>query len=300
MSKVRYALRLDRRCWRVFCLQLFATLISRFRGYVMKTLGLFCATALAVLTLGGCASGFQSFYRPTATPQQLQDLRANPPPDTPELRQASPPVAQAISEANREGYVVMGYSSFNGAHGSDSSALAEGKRVGADLVLVFNPQYTGTRSGAMPITTPTSQTTYYSGTATAYGSGGYATAYGSGTATTYGSRTTYIPFHVDRYDFLAVYLFKEHVHVGWIMRPLTDAQRQALGSNAGGYVENVVNGSPAFDADILPGDIVTAVDGHPIGSAQTLAYLKSRYGEPVTFTIFRNGAYLTKTFAPLR
>lgn len=266
----------------------------------MKTLVLICATAIGALVLGGCASGFQSFYRPTATTQQLQALRANPPPDTPELRQASFPVERAISEANREGYLVMGYSSFNGAHGSDSSALAEGKRVGADLVLVFNPRYTGTRSGAMPITTPTSQTTYYNGTASAYGTGGYATAYGSGTATTYGSRTTYIPFHVNRFDFMTVYLFKVHVHVGWILRPLTDAQRQTLGSNSGAYVENVVNGSPAFDANILPGDIVTAVDGHPLGNAQTLAYLKSRYGEPVTFTIYRNGSYLTKTFAPLR
>lgn len=257
----------------------------------------------SMVALGGCASGFQSFYRPVAPPQAVEQMRVAPAPAEPLLQHGSPPVDQAISAAARQGYLVMGYSSFNGAHGSDSAALAEGKRVGADLVLVFDPRYTGTRSGSIPLTTPTSQTTYYNGTATAYGSGGSVTAYGSGTATTYGSRTTYIPFHVDRYDFLAVYLFKEHFHTGFLLRPLTDEQRQSLGSNAGGYVYGVVDGSPAFLANVLVGDIVTAVDGRPFimsdGSAAS-TYLHAHYGEPMTFTIFRNGSYITKTFAPLR
>ncbi len=263
----------------------------------MKTLGLSCATALAVLALGGCTSGFQSFYRATATAEQVQTLRVNPPPGTPVLLHGSFPIDGAIAAANRHGYLVMGYSSFNGARGSDSSALAEGKRLGADVVLVFDPRYTGTRTGSIPITTPTSETTDYNGTATSFGSGDMFTY--SGTATTYGSRTAYIPFHVNRYDFLAVYLFKEHFHTGFITRPLTDAQRQALGSNTGMYVANVVDGSPAFLANVLPGDIVTAVDGRPFdGSEAAAVYLKSHYGDPLTFTIFRNGAYLTKTFAP--
>jgi len=197
----------------------------------------------------------------------------------------------------------MGFSSFNGARGSDSDALAEGKRVGADLILVFDPKYTGTRSGAIPLTTPATETTQYSGTATAYGSGGSVTAYETGTATTYGSRTTYVPFHVDRYDFLAVYLFKEHYHTGLLLSPLTDAQRQTLGSNAGGYVYGVVDGSPAFFADVLAGDIVTAIDGLPMimtNDSAATTYLQTHYGRPVTFTIFRHGAYLTKTFVPLK
>jgi hypothetical protein len=264
----------------------------------------FAVLALAgAVALAGCANGFQSFYRPVASPQVVQSMRVAPAPNEPLLQHASPPVDHALTAAARQGYLVMGYSSFNGAHGSDSSALAEGKRVGADLVLIFDPQYTGTRSGTIPLTTPTSQTTTYNGTATAYGSGGSVTAYGSGTATTYGSHTTYIPFHVDRYDFLAVYLFKEHFHTGLLLHALTDAQRQAIGSNAGGYVYAVVDGSPAYLADVLAGDIVTAVDGRPFIMSQdspTVAYLRAHYGEPLTFTIFRNGSYLTKTFAPLR
>lgn len=269
----------------------------------MKCLSVVSVLVFGALSLTGCASGFQSFYRPMGTPEQIQKLRDSAPSGTPELRHGSPPVDQAILAANRQGYWVMGYSSFNGAHGSDAAALAEGSRVGADLVLVFDPQYTGTRSGAVPLTTPTSQTTYYNGTATAYGAGGSVTAYGSGTATTYGTSTTYIPFHVDRYNFLAVYLFKLHVHTGFVSRPITDAQRQALGSNYGIYIATVVDGSPAFQAGVLPGDIVTAVDGHPIGISDHdpgIAYLQAHYGEPLTFTVFRNGTYLTKIFAPLQ
>lgn len=266
----------------------------------MKYLTLLCATLLGALAIGGCASGFQSFYRPTASPELVQEMRANPPPAEPELRHAQFPVENAIRAAAIQGYRVMGHSSFNGAHGSDAAALAEGQRVGADLVLVFDPQHTGTRSGAVPITTPTAQTTYYSGTATAFGSGGSATAYGSGTATTYGTHTTYIPFTVERYDFLAVYMVKIRIHVGWITRALTDVERRELGSNAGLYVVDLVNGSPGFVAGLLPGDIVTAVDGHPLdGTPASESYLKSHYGSPLTFTIYRNRAYLTKTFAPL-
>lgn len=258
---------------------------------------------LGVILLAGCASGFQSFYRPLGTPAQIASARAGAPPEEPELRQGAYPVSESIEAANRHGFVVMGYSSFNGARGSDSAALAEGKRVGADLVIVFSPRYTGTRTGVMPITTPTSQTTYYSGTATAYGSGGVATAYGNGSATTYGSRTDYIPFNINRYDFLAVYLFKVHVHTGFVLRPLTDQQRQEIGSNAGEYVVTIVDGSPAFAAGVLPGDIVTAIDGRPWmpdDGGELAAYLRAHYGQPVTFTIYRRGVHLTKTFAPLR
>lgn len=266
----------------------------------MKVLVSVCGAAFCVLALGGCASGFQSFYRPIGTPAQIADARAGAPTAIPELQHAPYPEDSAIAAAGRRGYRVMGYASFNGARGSDSAALAEGKRVGADLVLVFDAKYTGTRSGAVPITTPTSQTTNYSGTATAYGSGGSVTAYGSGTATTYGSRTTYIPFHVDRYDYLAVYLFKEQVHTGFLLRQLTDAQRRAIGSNAGAYVYGVVDDSPAYRANVLAGDIVTAADGHPFAeNSDIAAYLKTHRGYPVTFTIYRDGQYISKTFALL-
>jgi hypothetical protein len=266
----------------------------------MKGFVLVCAVAICAIALGGCASGFQSFYRPTATPAQVAEMRAGSPTETPELQHASFPADSAIEAAARRGYLVMGYASFNGAHGSDSSALAEGKRVGADLVLVFDPRYTGTRNGAVPITTPTSQTTYYNGTATAYGNGGSVTAYGSGMATTYGSRTTYIPFHVDRYDYLAIYLFKEQIHTGLLLRGLTDAQRQTISSNAGAYVYGVVDGSPAYLANVLAGDIVTQVDGRPFANTPEInAYVKAHRGYPVTFTIYRNGQYISKTFALL-
>lgn len=254
-----------------------------------------------MLALGGCASGFKSFYRPTAPAAQIANARAGAPAETPELQHASYPADAAIEAAARHGYLVMGYSSFNGAHGSDSAALAEAKRVGADLVLVFDPRYTGTRSGEVPITTPTSHTTYYNGTATAYGSGGSVTAYGSGSATTYGSHTTYIPIHVDRYDYLAVYLFKEQVHTGFLLRRLTDAQRRAIGSNAGAYIYGVVDGSPAYRADVLAGDIITAADGRPFDpeSPAITDYLKAHRGFPVTFAIYRDGQYISKTFALL-
>lgn len=250
--------------------------------------------ALLVLSLSGCitVNGYSKFYR--ATPEVITQMRAAPPPEMPVVMHASKfPYAKPFLQ---QGYVVIGYSSFNsGRIVPDSEAVAQAKKLGADLVVIIDPSYTGSITSQIPLTTPTSTTSYTNGSATAYGSGGSVTAYGNATTTTYGSKNTYIPMTVNRYDYGAVYFVKMKFIFGVRWRPLNTEERQMLQSNSGLYVDTVVNDTPAFRSDILPGDIVEAVNGQKVYDPKEADDFLSRLkGQSITVTIYRAGRVLTK------
>ena len=61
-------------------------------------------------------------------------------------------------------------------------------------------------------------------------------------------------------------------------------------------VRLIVDGSPAFNADLLIGDVVTAVDGVAIANAQGFnELLREREGKQVALSIVRRGQRLEKT-----
>lgn len=212
---------------------------------------------LGVCLLCGCASGYAKFYRSAvgATPEVITKNRAAPAPKAPALERAGGAPVDVVAAYGRRGYALIGYSSFNsGRRESDSAAVAQGADVGADIVVVVDPRYTGSVSTTVPITTPTATTSYTTGTATAYGPGGPVTAYGNATTTTYGSQTNYLPLTIQRFDYGALYFYKRHWVFGALFRDLNDDERRALQSNRGVYVSTLVDGSPAFNADILAGE----------------------------------------------
>lgn len=255
-------------------------------------------TSTLTLLLVGCASGYSQFYQstPNATPERIAAYRAAPPPKVPLLVKTSDSPQTVGDYYERQGYVLIGSSSFTSGRGeSEQAALAQGAKVGADLVVIINPTYAGSTQGVMPLTLPTSQTTYTSGTATAYGSGGSVTAYGSGTSTTYGSTTSYIPYTINRYSYGAGYFIKHHFVLGTLIRPLTDAERQQYQTNAGIYVRAVVDGTPAFTSDVLPGDILMKIDGQPIGAAADFSETIERFrGRKVEIQIKRGSVDVLK------
>ena len=161
---------------------------------------LFAAFAIMVFGAGlaGC-NGYAKYYspNPSISPEVIAERRIDPPPAEPELVHGGDPKVD-IPATLADGYILIGSSSFHGPQANDAGAVAQGKIVGADRVLIFN-KYLRTDQGAMPLTTPTVQTSFSTGTATAFGSGGSATAFGSGTTTTYGTETTYIPYSIEKY-----------------------------------------------------------------------------------------------------
>lgn len=257
---------------------------------------------IIVLLLPGCATthedGFSQFYRGVMQPGAVAQARgANPPPAAPSVVRTQGDGHQVNDDYRRKGYDLIGYSSFTSGNGQSlADAQKQGVSVGADLVVVIDPKYQETRTASVPITTPTRQTYVTNGSATAYGSGGPVTAYGNSTTTAYGSQTSYVPMSADRYQFEALY-FVRHAHfvLGAFFRDLNDAERQALQSNRGACIVTVVDGSPAFNADILVGDIVVAVNQVPVPGYQGLMdTLHQDAGQEVVITVFRNGRAVNK------
>ncbi|GAB2668269.1 PDZ domain-containing protein [Arenimonas aestuarii] len=259
-------------------------------------------TALALLTLvlAGCASsGYKAFYTPVpgVTPENIAKRRAAPAPPMPTLEKSAPANPEQIVAAYAQrGYGLIGYSSFNsGARESEQSALEQGQAVGADIVLVVNPTYTGSVTSNLPITTPTTTTSYTSGTATAYGSAGSVNVYGNSTTTTYGSQTTYIPITTHRNDYAAAYFVRQRFTLGAYVRNLEDQERQQLQTNQAVVVQTVVNDTPAFYADILPGDVLLDIDGTRIPDQTRFGEITdSKRGQTVVVTLSRNGAVVKK------
>jgi len=78
----------------------------------------------------------------------------------------------------------------------------------------------------------------------------------------------------------ALYLVKRRYKLGVKDRDLSDRERQQFQTNHGVYVETVVDGTPAYQNDILPGDIITAVDGSVIDGESNLNERLSAPGWP--------------------
>lgn len=251
--------------------------------------------ACTVLSLTGCASGYQQFYRPVpgATAEEISAQRAAPPTGAPLVERASSkvPPESIVDAYARRGYVLIGSSSFNSGNAErDEAAIEQARKVGADLVVLIDPKYTGTVTGSVPITTPTTTTSYTTGSATAYGRGGAVTAIGNSTTTTYGTQTNYVPFAVHRSDYSAGFFIKRRWQFGALWRDLNDAERKTIQSNKGVVVRTVVEGTPAYLADVLPDDIIIAVDGNAVlGQAELSRLLTERAGREVTLTVYRNG-----------
>jgi len=257
------------------------------------------AVVIFVLSLTGCAgvNGYSKFYQPLpgATPESIAQTRVAPPPETPLVMHSANPIDPKAFI--RQGYAPIGYSSFNSGHNEpDSEAIDQAKKIGADLVVIANPSYTGSITSQIPLTQPTTTTSQTNGSATAYGPGGTVTAYGNSTTTTYDSRTTYIPMTVSRYNYGAFYFIKRKFGFGVHWRTLNGGERQLLQSNNGLYVDIVVNGTPAFRSDILTGDIIESINGMKVYDMKMANDLLAQSkGKVITLTIYRNGHLIIKS-----
>ncbi|GGX47322.1 PDZ domain-containing protein [Undibacterium squillarum] len=254
--------------------------------------------SLLVVALAGCANGYQQFYKPYpgVTPEVLAKIRKGPPPQMPGVNYVATMDAAVFEAYGKKGYVPAGYSSFNsGQRQADSLAIEQGRAIGADLVVIVNPKYTGTVTTSIPITTPTISTSTYSGTTTVIGTKGTANAYGNGVITTYGSQTNYIPIAIHREDYGAVYFIKRQYSLGANFRDLNDSERNTLQTNKGIVITLIVDDTPAFNADILKGDIITSLNGEPITSVEALRVsLAAKVGQKITLSILRGSSKIEK------
>jgi S1-C subfamily serine protease len=137
--------------------------------------------------------------------------------------------------------------------------------------------------------------------ANAYGSGGYAYGsgnyYGTSTTTTPGTFSTQIiPVTVQRnqYDALFLRKTKPGTILGILAKPLPTDIRQQLERNTGIVAWVIKTGSPAFNANILEGDVILKMNGEDVLSVADFTDKYTKHaGQNVELDLWRNGQFKT-------
>lgn len=212
-----------------------------------------------VALLQGCATPFAQFYYDQTGGADLSKLPSVVlPTGEPQVYRGSDQEQDAL-KMFEDNYNIVGYSSFNAGNVDENGAITQAKKVNASVVILYS-KYTGSVSGSVPLTLPDTRTSSTTLSGSAYGSGGYASYSGNAYTTTYGTKTTYIPYTVHRSDYLATYWIKMKPPIfGTHIRDLTPEIKQQIGSNKGVLIYAVIKGSPAFDVDILKGDVLRKI-----------------------------------------
>jgi hypothetical protein len=252
------------------------------------------ATLFALLC--GCSSPFSQFYYDRTGGI---DISKSPniilTKEDPKLNRGGNPELDT-QRMLEDGFGLIGFSHFNAGNVNEHEAIWQAKKVKASVILIYS-NYTTTVSGTLPLTLPDTRTTTTSSYGNVYGSGGYANYSGTSYSTTYGTRTTYMPYSVNRYDYLATYWVKLKDPVfGAHVTDIGDEARKKFGSNKGVMVQAVVKHSPAYMADILKGDIIRAIGEVDMYGQSTFQEAIEKYrGKEVNIIILRDEQELSKS-----
>lgn len=254
--------------------------------WIAAVLGLF-------LTQAAHANDWEKFYTSFGPTDGLIPASASP-----EIVPSTGNIDQDLETMWRRGYAAIGYTSFTTSNDKTKDASRFAKKLNARYLIVAT-DLESSRTASIPLTTPTTTTSQTRGTASAYGNGGYANGTYSGTTTTYGSQTSYIPITINRFSKMAVYFMElPRYGAGILPRELNAQEITAIESRRAFVVRFVRDGSPAYIADLLPGDIVTHVNGQPADQEAWQAAIRGE--QPLSVHVVRNGKPrdLTLTIPP--
>jgi hypothetical protein len=218
------------------------------------------AFAMVALSLSSVAAAndWQRFYTPFPNGDQFQKTL-----EKPEQVASTGNFERDVELMWHRGYGPIGLTHFTTNNGKTKDAVGFAKKLGARYVVVAT-QLVSSQQSYLPWTTPTTNYSTTNGTATVTGSGG--TAYGSysGTTTTSGTSTTYIPYTINRFEKAAIYFGKApEGGTGTFGRALTKEEVALIESQRAFAIQYIRNGSPAYNANLLPGDIIAEVNGQP-------------------------------------
>ncbi len=239
-----------------------------------------------LVCMTGCANGYQKFYHSYIEPETLQDVKFLAEGEVPKVYGTDDPKRDA-KIAKSKGYIALGYSAFNGPMASQQDLISQATSLRATMVLTRS-KFAGTRTDTVPLFLPNNKTTYSSGTVTgAYGNANY-----SGSSTSYGTTVVPITTEQHRYEQSALYLVKstKKPRYGIFYIDLTPELRSSLERNTGVLIDTIIEDSPAFFANILPGDVLIEMNGTIINNV-TFAneFLRTYKGDTAVFKIMRNG-----------
>lgn len=224
---------------------------------------LFFLTPLLFLVACG-SSGYKQFYYPISDISQIQDVEKLSTNEEPKVYR-SDNIERDISILRSKNFLVVGYSAFNGVYEDIDKAKIQAKTIGATLVIT-NAKYTNTLSSQVPLFVPYKTTTKYYGNINTSKNSGFI----SGLISTTGTKTAYYTSNEMRFDQFAVYFVKStrKPHFGVILNDLTPDDRVLLKRNTGAKIIIVVEDTPCFYANLLPGDILIKINEKIVNNTQ--------------------------------
>ncbi len=96
-------------------------------------------------------------------------------------------------------------------------------------------------------------------------------------------------------EFLAMYYVQFKLLFGATFRNLTERERTRIDAAGGVQIGSVISGTPASDANLMSGDLVTAFNGSPLRDrVEFHARLRDAAGKAVTLTIHRGEVVLER------
>jgi hypothetical protein len=163
--------------------------------------------------LCGCAGNpYRESYQPFSLSAD-QRGRITAPTQEPQLIPLDADAATTTARLVAQGYLPVGSVSFVGPRVSPADIIAQAKSVGAALIAVSS-QYRDTVTRKIALTVPDDATTYNTGAANTYATGGSGPGRYIGRSGSHGTQTTYIPYSVDRYDQRAIFYVPAGRQVG--------------------------------------------------------------------------------------
>jgi hypothetical protein len=252
------------------------------------SVGCVCRLSISLLL---CSSGelrandWEKYYHPVGNISETIPSNIDP-----EVIQSCGDTQKDAEDLFRRGFVPIGFTSFNTANNKTQDALRLAKKLQARYIVIC-VNMSSSHTVSVPLTLPQTTTSVNNGNVSAFGAGGSVSGSYSGTTTTYGSQTTYIPMTISRFNKGAMY-FREIPRrgIGVYTRSLTNDEMIGLGTRHAIAVRFVRDGSPADKADLLPGDIITKINGAQF-DADMLRDVE-RGTQPFTLHIVRAGQSL--------
>jgi len=265
------------------------------------------AAVFSVGLLAGCVgparpgiNPFKQFYQdntrqmPLSTQQRL--IPASGPPQIEIV--ARPQLDAAVRRMGEQGFIQIGFAGFDGPPASREQLMEQALEVGAQAV-TSTGEYARTAEGLRPSLSFQPGQTYTtqeqgSITANTLGAGnpgyGYGSYSGSSTTTTPGSfQTQYTPYQVPIYSQGAIFWRKLKPGIlGAGLLPLPDELRAKLQRNTGVFIPSILEGGPAFNANVMRGDVIIEFADKPISTVQELTdLLPTLAGQTVKITVIR-------------
>lgn len=225
-----------------------------------------CLTVLLplLLLLSGCASGYSKFYTQRIDENGMKNLETLNENQTPIIVKTNNLRAE-VDRYLAKNFGIIGVSSFNGGMESDENIISQAINVRATLALQTS-SFVTTQGSSTPLILPN-------------GVGGF--------------NTTAMYSQQMRYDQEAVFMAKstKKPRFGVSYEDLTPEQRKQYERNTGVVVRVVYDGTPVFDANIVPGDLIIGIGGNLARNQEHFGQLLEGIpmsADKVIFKVIRN------------